>query len=299
MNIQRFNFIGFLSNVDPSILKVNFGDSVHPEFLSQDEAYKLLSKLDNYHDYGIFARSTSGVRGTEGDFYVLTHGSHNDLSLDNIFKFEEEIVRPLSEEILPKLRLFKEGNPQMPLWYYFSQNEGQLTKKMEVGPGRVAYGPVFHLDESELPELETFISDTKLPFTKDCINLAFQSYDMSYGSMHSNLAFLLLMIGVESLLNPSKGEITYRVSRYAAVLLGHSASKGETIFREVKDLYRTRSNIVHGTSNVTVQNAELAKLRGILRDLIKEVNRIDKPKDELLRMLDSLGFGERPWRGNC
>jgi hypothetical protein len=122
---------------------------------------------------------------------------------------------------------------------------------------------------------------------------------MSYNSMHPNLAFLLLMIGVESLLKPSTGKITYRLSRYAAVLLGNSASEGETIFREVKELYRVRSNIVHGTSNVTVQNPELAKLRGILRDLIKEVNRISKPKDELLRMLDSLGFGERPWKGNC
>ncbi len=299
MQLEKLNFLGFLANVDSSILKVDFGHGVLVGRMTMDDAFEFVSKLHNISNFGVFLNLTRGITPVDNEYFVLTAQFDSDGSRLGTFEFENSQTRPLLDEFLPKLRLFREGNIQMPLYYYYPKDSRPDSPRSIVGPGVVAYGPSFHIEEAELNDLKEFTRSTRLPFQEESLNLALQSYEMSYTRVHINLAFLVLMIGIESLLNPSKGEITYRVSRYAALLLGNSQDEGASIFKEMKELYRTRSVIVHGASKIVVKDSELTRLRGILRGLIKAISTIDKPKDELLRMLDYLGFGESPWRRKC
>lgn len=106
------------------------------------------------------------------------------------------------------------------------------------------------------------------------------------------LAFLVLMIGLETLLNPSHYEVRYRVSRNAAVLLGENREHSEEIFAQVKKLYDKRSEIVHSGKRRTIEKRDLLELRDYLRKAIIEIHHIGKEKNEITDLLDSHGFGE-------
>lgn len=103
------------------------------------------------------------------------------------------------------------------------------------------------------------------------------------------------MVSIETLLNPGEHELTYRISRNAAVLLGKEKEDSKMIFSEIKDLYNKRSKIVHAGNSNIINNEDLLKLRHYVRESIKEINKIGKNKNYLLDMLNSCGFGERPW----
>ena len=54
------------------------------------------------------------------------------------------------------------------------------------------------------------------------------------------------MNGLKVLFHPSnKGELNYRISRNAAVLLGKDKHDSKRIYKELKCLYAIRSSIVH------------------------------------------------------
>lgn len=154
--------------------------------------------------------------------------------------------------------------------------------------------PLYKLENSEIPDLETFIQNTKLPFNESFLKLAFENFELSYGIQFTNLSFLSLMICLETLFNPGGGELKYRISRNTAVLLGKDYDETKLIFSDIKKFYNKRSKIVHtGKSNI-VNKEDLLKLRYYVRESIKEISRIDKKKDELLDILNSCGYGEKP-----
>jgi hypothetical protein len=69
----------------------------------------------------------------------------------------------------------------------------------------------------------------RYPFRKT-LQLAFNNFNLSYEVENVNLQFLSLMNGMEVLFNPSGGgELTYRISRNTAVLLGQDKIEAENI----------------------------------------------------------------------
>jgi len=77
------------------------------------------------------------------------------------------------------------------------------------------------LKDSEIPQLQEFIDNTNLPFKNKFLELAFENFELSYAVNNLNLQLLVLMNGMEALFNKgSNGEIIYKISRNASVLLG-------------------------------------------------------------------------------
>ena len=140
-----------------------------------------------------------------------------------------------------------------------------------------------------------FIRGTKLPFTESFLQLAFENFELSYQTHNINLSFLSLMISLETLLHPGdQGELSYRISRNAAVLLGNDKEDSIEIQGNVKELYRKRSAIVHTGKSNSMNEEDLLKLRHCVRASIKEINKIGRSKKEILDLLNSRGFDERP-----
>jgi hypothetical protein len=151
----------------------------------------------------------------------------------------------------------------------------------------------FTLEDSEISDFQIFIQKIKFPFEEPFLQLAFENFELSYLTPTSNLTFLSLMISMEILFNPrEQDELSHRISRNAAVLLGKDFKESETIFRDIKNLYKIRSNIVHGRSE-TIYTENVIKLRNYIRESIKEINTRGKSRNELLDFLDTHGYGSR------
>jgi hypothetical protein len=212
-----------------------------------------------------------------------------------VAKFDNNLVHGYLNPVIRLMRLFKEGNICIPLKYYFFIDNNAPKSFIRQSTGLyISSEPKYTLENSELPDLQRFIQNTKLPFKESFLQLAFENFELSYQTHNINLSFLSLMISLETLFNPGGQELRYRVSRNTAVLLGKEDKDSKMIFSEIKDLYDKRSNIVH-TGKSNINNEDLLKLRHYVRESIKEINKIGKSKNKLLDLLNSCGFGERPW----
>lgn len=289
-------FIGLLQNVDSSILNVKLENGFEFKSISEEKGTELFSKLEKCPPRNTYMKLS-------GDYSCLNHELNEYFFVENSFDvtlsddgFVEgfEIQDLELTYLLPKISLmllFKEGNIAVPISYYFYDESFRLfTGRTSFDYSHSRRLP-YTLNQEEIPELQDFLMDTKTPFV-DYIQLAFENFELSYKIPWENVAFLSLMNGLEALFNPGGGEISYKLSRNCAVLLGKDKQDSTEIFKNVKDLYTLRSKTVHGVEK-SVGAADILKLRGYLRESIKRLIRVNKPKEEVLASLNESGFGKQ------
>jgi hypothetical protein len=304
MNTQEAKvcFKGILANVDSSILQVDFNHGFKIESFSEEEAVTLFSLLEKIPKTAVVQKYFFHYRGfntSEQRMYVISKSLQNVSSCNSskvfleIAKFDNTLVIDYLEPTIRLMRLFKEGDIRMPVKFYYLLQNDKIEERMRGEFGQHISNEPYHLEASEIPILRSFIQNMELPFKRDFLQLSFENFELSYEILDIQLAFLVLMIGLETLLNPFHDEVRYRVSRNIAVLLGEDRGNSEEIFAQAKKLYDKRSEIVHSGKKRIIEKEDLLKLRGYLRKAIKETYFMGKEKSEITDLLNSRGFGEK------
>ena len=310
MEKKNIHFIGFLANVDDSLLKLDLGQPFTIEKKSQGDASSFMCYIRKY--YG--AKSEDGILAIEDQVNGIVHNQsfyYYCITASNIESFEatpqgvvirpdalQKFVYPLRDKVR-LLRLFKEGNIMMrfSLFYHLEGSEPKVFWSIHEGP--LSDGTIFKLEPYEVAEAQDFINRVKIPFDRNFLQLAFDSFELSYETYSAALNFLSLMVAMEVMLNRGKDELRYTISRNAAVLLGKGKDDSERIFKEVRGLYDKRSKLVHEGSANEISSKDVLGLRHYVGEAIKEMQSIGKDKKEILDILNTCGFGQRPWRTGC
>lgn len=291
---KDIHFIGFLVNVDDSILKLNLGQPFTIEKKSQKDASSFMCHIRQR--YGTkyeedISRVEDRVNGIahEQSFYFYCVTARNVESFQGV-----KIFYRLRDKVR-LLRLFKEGNILMrfSLFYHLKRSEPKIIYSFLEGP--LFDRTLFKLENDEVNQSQDFLNKVKMPFEKK-LQLAFESFELSYESHSAALSFLSLMIAMEVMLNRGKDELRYTISRNAAVLLGKDKDDSERVFKEVRGLYDKRSKLVHEGSANKVSLKDVLGLRHYVRETIKEMQRIGRDPKEIHDILNTCGFGQRPWR---
>lgn len=294
MDNQEYYYLGFLANVDSSILSVKLDHDFIMESMSVDQYVDFISdiKKDDLH-YGI-ARE------------VLSH-EYPIINFDEkkiyFIKNTAEKYRQKSDylpKILTLLRLFAEGNIQIPVQFQtapIKENKLISVFSAQYGPKSIKPAPKYTLKDQDVKILNAFIKTVKIPFEKSYLQLALdnleRSYEMSYGPHHDNLSFLTLMIGFEAIFNLGNAGITQTISRHTAVLISKNKTECKTIYSDMKNFYKQRSFIVHAAKTEKFKNTDqkdISKLRNYLRECIKKAFELNYDKDELFEYLNLKGF---------
>jgi len=280
--MEKIPIMGILSNVDYSILDLKLKDNFEIKSISKDKV------IDQIHE----------------NLYIPKFIIDHDLSMlscyhnNKVFYITKTDFNPSgSQESMNKqfdyllntidlIRLFKEGNIRISYLYQKRENPINIVVSKS---DKFVYPELFHVDNEELQDLQIFIDNTKIPFTEEILELALENFNLSYSVENLNLQFLCLMNGIEVLFNPNQGELTYRISRNLAVLLGENEKEGEEIQKKIKKLYIKRSKIVH-SGKTNIDNDDLIQLRYYTRESIKRFYKINKSKDKILKKLNSSGF---------
>ena len=291
--------MGLLANVDTSILNVELDNGFRIYTLPEREGVTRLSIFEGLPFMEIYKKLVKFNCFSGGKLYYIDNSFESDIEMNDegvltsvpVGKFVNDLVHGYLYPVIRLMRLFKEGNICMPLEYYYFVDNNRPKSFMRVGTNLYVSQEIYTLESSEIPDLQRFIQNTKLPFKESFLQLAFETFELSYQTHNINLSFLSLMISLEILFHPSdRKKISYRISRNAAVLLGNEKEDSETVFREIKDLYNKRSKVVHtGESNI-INKDDLLKLRYYVMESIKKVNKIGKDKEEMLKQLNSQGF---------
>ncbi len=308
---EKIYFRGFLTNTDSSILKINLDHGFKIESMSVDEGIRFISLLQNrpYMEVSgeLFLKFPIKNNSEDKCYFIsnsfecdtgMTDEDRRDRLISERTKFDETLVQGYIIPIIRLMRLFKEGNIYMPLeFYFFIDNNAPRLFMGNYYWSNYNSQDIFTLKDSEISDFQRFIHNMTLPFKEPFLQLAFENFELSYLTPTTNLTFLSLMICMEILFNPGEQELSHRISRNAAILLGKDFKESKTIFSEIKKLYTKRSKIVHGTiareKSKTVNNEDVVKLRNYVRESIKEINIKGKSRDELLEFLDSHGYGSR------
>lgn len=304
MKTYTIHFIGILANIDSSVLYLNeiLKNNFKVRCISHERCTEFFKALLGSSPFDTGQKLFLNACNVNlKHFYI-----HNSLDVDiadnlnplntlqvNSENHYQNYYNNYLSPLMRSFRLFKEGNIQIPYTHYFYFHENvpiPLSYRTNTHP---VLPEVFTLEKCQFSELKEFLQDVKLPFKEKYLELAFENFELSYEVHNVNLRFLSLMNALEVLFHPSgSGELRYRISRNIAVLLGKDKKDSEIIHNEIKGFYDKRSAIVHrGKARIDID--EVLKLRYYVRESIKMIYKINKDKSELLKLLNSSGFGER------
>lgn len=313
---KKVHFIGILSNADESIVNFKFDKDIHATFKFQFEEFlskmsgtplkELEKNLKRKHFRGLFLSSSFEIN-FKSDYKIQRAYEF----VENVVKYDNEIIDYL-EPLFRKMRLYKAGNIWLSDRYYYIIEKGYPKIYHTTKDDRFIAAELYHIKDNEIGTLRHFLDNFDLHFKDKSMNLAFENFELSYYVPFLNLQFLSLMNALEVLLKPANAQtdLTYRLSRNAAVLLGNDKDHSNEIYKNLKCLYSIRSSIVHSAEakeckkkgkilNREQMEEKIIILREYVRDSIKEMNHIlqkeNKNKDEILKRLNEYGFGERPW----
>ena len=296
------HFIGFLVNVDDSITRLRLTDGCVVEKKPYGEILPFAERVR--FQYGLTGTLSVALNAPDGYFCITKRIITEFEGIPAVSVIPQPFILMSGIAHVPRnqlrlLRLFKEGNAVMRYaCLYCDKGSGiEITNVAE--EWLIGDSTVFSLTEAEIPEARSFLEKYRLPLQEPFVQLAFQSFDLSYEIHDAGLAFLSLMTAMEVLLGPKDGrQVKHLISQNAAKLLGNSQEKGEEVCSDTKELYRKRSELVHTGDRSLVSREDILKLRKYVREAIKETLRSGMSKDALLRTLNTCGFGERPWRMN-
>lgn len=297
---KNIQFMGFLSNADSSILKLKLDKGYKICSMPEKEGVTLISTFDKVGILNARMDNSHYFNSAEKKMYYISNSFESDIKMDNKGILtdlptgtEFNDFKEYGSEITRLMKLFKEGDIRMAKsYYYFTEHDGSFHNILSMSNIKLISGIKYHLEDSEIPELEDFINKMKLPFELPYLQLAFESFEESYDIHNYGLSFLTLMIALEALFSPADGkELTYRISRNIAVLLGKTQGESEAIFKEIKELYAKRCKIAHEGKLNVINQGSLLNLREYVRKAIKKISLFGKSKDDLSDLLHTSGFG--------
>jgi hypothetical protein len=188
------------------------------------------------------------------------------------------------------MRLFGEGHPALRATYIYKKN-GRRHELLTSTEYQMVDEEPFVVGVGGKDALEQFIESHARRFSQDYLQLAYEHFEESYSAGSLRLKFLALMIALEVLFNDGPQELRYRVSRAAALVLGRDRDEARTVFKEVQILYDKRSKLVHTGKSGLIHVDDVIRLRCLVRDSIRKIERWKCPKDVLSRSLTEGGFG--------
>jgi len=306
----EYKFIALLANADSSILNIRLGDRFAIEMLDESEFLDLVKKLEG----GIttsthFLLSLNYLNENERKGFMITRPmdiSENDISngqglLDTVDEFRLKHEEGHLNRVMNLLLLFKEGALAAPDRYYLEVRGKNVKRFMSSHETQwIPLGPKYSINDAELESAHNFLEVTQLPFKQAYLKLAFDNMLESYRTPNPELSFLSLMMAVEALFTRQNQELSYSVSRNAAVLLGEDLNESSGFFTEMNSFYKKRSRLVHGVTKnekrIRVSEDDVLRLRWFVRESIKEIYRLKISKNNLHKMLTSSGFGSRESR---
>lgn len=301
---MRIRLLALLSNVDDAVVGLDLGLGLSIEKWPLAELLGVLQELDDLPEHETISRVADQYYATDDQdeyAYVITgeftveqrefHYPEGGLPLDSSWWGRQERITRHIGERLQVMRLFAEGNVDVPAIYFYEENNGTIEfHASQTRVAQVRYNP-FQVSRNDVPRLQAFLNHWQLPFAQDYIQLAFDNYDESYSAHSDKTAFLLLMIALEVLFNQGAHELRYRISRGVAVLIGQTESEAKELFGEVRGLYDTRSQLVHTGTAKDFGSGRVLRLRAIVRHCVKCAAQLGISKDDLSDLLTRSGFG--------
>ena len=296
---MKLKYTMFLQNVDDSITQLKLKHDFQIVSLNEPDSFEFIKKLEKCSiseavrkigiDSHVFNYDTRKIYLIEREFNLKNQEIEESSKIAG--KFHQEIGMQYLELLITALRLFNEGD--LAYWnsYFYDPNKTSTFQSISNNlQSRTILSKKYSFFPDEIEQCNTFINDFVTP-KSDFLKLAIEHFNNSYFAVSLESAFLSLMISLEALYTKETRELSFRLARNCAILLGTNCENAQIIFDDMKKLYDKRSKLVHGSSNKITQE-DVYKCRDFVRCSIKKFIILKEKHDEFLNKLDTLGFGQ-------
>ena len=103
--------------------------------------------------------------------------------------------------------------------------------------------------------------------------------------------FIFLSIALETLISDQQAGLAYHLSQRAAFLIGETDEERHILFSKIRNVYKSRSKIIHGEIEFETKNNELFFLQEIVRVLILKMISLSKHYDDPKKLLKDIDEG--------
>ena len=170
----EIHFFGILTNVDSSILLLELDEGFEIVKESLDSVRKIIAKLEN-STYEVVTNEIIRnhiLPDSDGNLYSIRNKQMFTVDLSDAISVPFDSKTTYLNNLLRKIRLFKEGNINLPMFYTYFKDKGDL-KIFYKGFTKTYINIEFlHLENSEIPYLESFLKDIDLPFNSNFLEFA-------------------------------------------------------------------------------------------------------------------------------
>jgi len=310
MDSYNLFYVSLLGNVNHTIQSIDFGNGFSVEEWSRSDFVTFIANMEHIsvHEIDLRLNADYGYKDTDKHVYVLTKKFvwpfHIAGHVTGQQSFEELIPKmaksfkemkkqsEMVERVIRKLRLWKEGSIKVPLECYYSYRNNQPFMESMSTEGLHGAERLYEIGESEAPSINAFLQQ-EISFPTDGYTLlALEHFELSYRIWPSELEFITLMIVMETLFNDGNAELSLRISRGCAVLLGTSVEHSQKIFDNVKSLYKKRSTLIHTGDKKKITPGDLLLLKKYVREALRRILVLGVEKLQLSKQLLRYGFGD-------
>jgi len=298
---QNVTYFGLLGNVNYSIQFIEFPNKLKVEKWPKSRIVELIAEMTDQSIFEIEGRfETIYGCGDKKSAYCITTQlldppKQNDETSVSYFLKRHEYQSAFIEEIEQRinlLRLCSKGDIRLSFSCFYTYDD---QGKRELDALHDNFNELrnwkFHVSPNEIENFNDFISTTRFPLNHEYLQLAFETFLLSYEAHDDRLSFLALMIALETLFNDGNQELRYRLARGSAVFLGKSSRESHHIFNDIRKLYDKRSTLVHTGDSKKLSSSDLLLLQNYVRDSLRLLIQCNLPKKDLTNRLTVEGFG--------
>lgn len=295
-------YLGLIGNVDSTILNLELGGDFCIERRNKQEVVKLLSILFSHSELDVECDIEDKFQYDRDDKWVYVISKEYDYWYYDTPKGApvEEVVKAhhgisYHDSLIKKhfsiLCLFSEGDIDVPIsCFYRIDDDGPFLVAGYEHERVLERDNRYSINDSQWTEINKFLRTKHLSLMENYLQLAFKQFETSYELNDEQMAFLALNIALEILFNDGRQDISYKISRGTAVLIGKTKEDALEVYRRVKKLYGKRSALVHsGDAKITEQ--ETHELRDYVRRCLRKLFVTNIQKEVLCEHLTTSGFG--------
>ncbi len=212
---------------------------------------------------------------------------------------EKQSVSPFDiRAVMDACRLFKPS--RIGLYYPISANVAggciinALSAYAYENKNRIDGVEAFSLTEAEQIALQELYQKLSEP-QSDSVKRMLELFHEAYRTGNPDIAFILRITILEMLIE-GNAELSFRLSRSVAVLLGKNRDDSSEIYEKCKKMYSARSTFLHDGSS-----SKIKKEYGLLAlDYSRRViaNLLNRDLKEVRNTLEVCGFGDNPYNVN-
>lgn len=306
---SKIYFMGVLTNVNKSILKINFGHN----FTIRAVEYKKYIKFHSYtlesskedielivHEIFYAARIKDFLKNHKPPktIYVITSIINcihpitkkpiTDVTLLHSFcDWRHETIKKQIE----KLRLIVEGDIHLPIAFFLDHEEPFFSCRSYTNN---YFGQrMLKIKKKQAEAINDYLALHSFFTPHSYIKLALNSFSTSYIIESNALEFITLVTVLECLFNNGKNEITQTIARGCAVLIGKNKNHSQKIFKDIKYLYNKRSILLHQGDSSKITKNDILLLKDYVRKCLNLCLALNLPKERLNNLLNESGFNDR------